>query len=121
MVLVLLARQSYALDLTVGIDNQSSCSISFNKAISKSYVPSAPNTIKPHNIEQIHYQLNEKSTDHIILEYFIKCDESIMSGFFGIKTTKLITSINLEKYYGNLDNKAVISIDKLGNFIIKDA
>ena len=59
--------------------------------------------------------------DHIILEYFVKCNETIMSGFFGIKTTKLITSINLEKYYGNLDNKAVISIDKLGNFIIKDA
>lgn len=118
---ILFIGQTYAVDLSVMIDNQSSCDINYNNAISKSYIPSAPNHIKPHSHELINFTINEKTMDHIILEYFIQCNETIISGFFGIKTEKQITSINFSKYFGNLDSKANISIDSKNNFIIKDA
>jgi hypothetical protein len=118
---ILFIGQTYAVDLSVMIDNQSSCDINYNSAISKSYIPSAPNHIKPHSHELINFTINEKTMDHIILEYFVQCNETIMSGFLGIKTEKQITSINFSKYFGNLDSKANISIDSKNNFIIKDA
>ncbi|MDG2349045.1 MAG: hypothetical protein P8L77_06285 [Gammaproteobacteria bacterium] len=118
---ILFIGQTYAVDLSVIIDNQSSCDIDYNNAISKSYVPSAPNHIKPHSQEKIDFNINQKTMDHIILEYFVQCHEPIMSGFLGIKTEKQTTSMNFSKYLGNIDSKVYISIDSKTNFLIKDA
>ena len=118
---ILFIAQTYAVDLSVMIDNQSSCDINYNNAISKSYIPSAPNHIKPHTHELINFTINEKTMDHIILEYFVQCNETLMSGFLGIKTEKQASSINFSKYIGNLDNKTFITIDSKTNFIIKNA
>ena len=104
----------YAYQDNFMINNQSSCTLEINPAISNKFIPSAPKKIGPHTQTPITFDVNETNCNVTLLEYTVYCDGNYPSGKIGMVTQDYIVF----QYTVSTNPNLFLSIDYNDDFQI---